>query len=74
MNLSISAGAMSDQTLEEYVDEDIAAFEKFFCTNVDTKAAALMPQEKTIIKTFIWWATHQGEVPRVDEGSDRSTV
>ena len=65
---------MSDKQLEEYVDEDIKEFERFFCEHVDVNAIVLMPQEKAIIKTFIWWATHPGEVPRGKETGSGNQV
>jgi hypothetical protein len=53
----------SREELEKIVDEDIADFEKWFCENVDTSAVALTGMEKSIVKTYLWYKTHRGEVP-----------
>lgn len=45
------------QSLESAVDEDIAAFEEYFCGEL--KNDSLSKPERSIIKTYLWWKTHQ---------------
>lgn len=54
---------LGGEELEEVVNEDIKQFEKWFCENVDTKAVRLTGPERAIIKTYLWYKTHSGEVP-----------
>jgi hypothetical protein len=48
---------VEDQTLEHVVDEDIAAFAKYFCEEL--RNDSLSKPERSIIKTYLWWKTHQ---------------
>ncbi len=54
---------MSDKDLEEAVDEDLAAFERFMLTRVDPSGPLSKP-ERAIIKTYLYWKTH----PEVTRG------
>ena len=58
MPIAVSSDkAVDGLLLEEEVDADIAAFEKFMMTRVDTSGPLSKP-EKAIIKTYLYWKTH----------------
>jgi hypothetical protein len=60
MGITVSSSAYSDKDLEEEVDEDLAAFEKFMIAKVDD-SGPLHRVEKAIIKTYLHWKTHAQE-------------
>lgn len=43
--------------LEAAVDADIAEFDKYFQGKLNN--APVLSSEKAIIKTYLWWKTHQ---------------
>jgi hypothetical protein len=45
------------ESLEAVVDADIADFEEYFCEEL--KNDSLAKSERSIIKTYLWWKTHQ---------------
>jgi len=45
--------------LEQAVDEDISAFERWFCSVVDSSAPLLTGAERAIIKSYLWYKTHE---------------
>ncbi len=51
----------SGEDLESLVDEELEAFQAFMLAKVD--AGRLIPVEKTIIKTYLWWKTHPNADP-----------
>lgn len=53
-----STVAIRDVTdLEKIVDEDIGAFQEYFCKELGN--SSLSNPEVSIIKTYLWWKTHQ---------------
>lgn len=58
--------AAEKPTLEELVDADIEEFKKYFCGEL--RNDSLAPAERSIIKTYLWWKTHQ-EPARAEENS-----
>lgn len=46
-----------EQTLEQAVDADIERFAAYFCGEL--KNDSLSGPERSIIKTYLWWKTHQ---------------
>jgi hypothetical protein len=62
MAIFVTADIPSDSTLEQEVDFDIEAFERWFCTKVDASATILSGPERAIIKTYLWHKTHPNDV------------
>lgn len=61
MSIVVMVGELLD--LEQRVDADITAFEKWFCENVDQSSPRLSGPERAIIKSYLWYKTHPGEKP-----------
>ncbi len=53
--------------IEQEVDNDIKEFETYFCTNVDSSAAALTGPERAIIKTYLAYKLGIGPAPKKAE-------
>lgn len=51
-----AVGCTDANVLEESVNEDIERFETFFKSLGND---GLSPYEKSAIKTFLWWKTHE---------------
>ena len=49
--------ANSGKELEVIVEADIEAFAKFFCEKLGNDS--LSKPERAILKTYLWWKTHQ---------------
>ncbi len=72
MPLTIEADAYSDQDLNAMIDEEIAAFDKYFQSIGN---GPLIKFEVAAIKTFLMWKTHgeqrapsEAEVPGETDG------
>ncbi len=59
---------VEEPTLEQIVDADIEKFREYFCGELGNDS--LSAPERSIIKTYLWWKTHQKD-PNVEE--DRNT-
>jgi hypothetical protein len=55
--------AMDGEELEATVNQDVEQFQEWFCTNVDVEAVKLSGPEIAILKSYLWYKTHPGEVP-----------
>jgi hypothetical protein len=64
MAISITSEQPVGQALEKEVDEDIANFEQYFCTTVDTSVPALAGAERAIIKTYLAFKLGIGPEPK----------
>ena len=58
----VTADIPADSTLEQEVDADIEAFDRWFCSNVDQSSSQLSRPERAIIKSFLWYKSHPAEV------------
>lgn len=52
-----TVGVRDVTDLEKVVDADIAAFQKYFCEELGN--SSLSNPEISIVKTYLWWKTHQ---------------
>jgi hypothetical protein len=55
---SFDLRAVPGDQLEQAVDEDIKNFQEFMLSTVDS-SSRLIPVETAILKTYLWWKTHQ---------------
>jgi hypothetical protein len=58
----VTADIPADSTLEQEVDHDIQAFERWFCERIDPSSTQLSGPERAIIKSFLWYKSHPAEV------------
>ena len=52
-------GTISGKELESVVDEDLKAFEEFFCKKLGNNRLA--DPERAVIKTYLWYKMHPEE-------------
>lgn len=70
--ISVQADNLSDsKELEKEVDAAITAFDVWF--QQKGKNDPLTGPERAIIKTFLWFQTHEGAKEKEPEGSSSST-
>jgi hypothetical protein len=61
VNVTPPVNEMTGEELEKVVDEDLKEFAKFFCKGL--KNESLANAERAIIKTYLWWKTHEESEP-----------
>lgn len=65
MAITITTTAREGKPLEEEVDEDLRAFEQYFTSQVDPSGGPRLSRpEYAILKTYLWWKTHEKETKR----------
>ena len=59
--IDVTAAEAHEESLEKLVDEDLAAFDKWFQER--TGSQPLVPSERAILKTYLWYKLRGKNAP-----------